>query len=77
MTWSDCFKEEDEDEIGGHETPSGDPEEDHREEGAIQGSVSNPPLNITTSEAAEVAGRDADDEDEEQVHTHPYTQINV
>ena len=55
--------------MGGHETPSGDPEEDQREEAAIQGSVSNPPLDNTSSEAAEVAGRDADDEDEEQDET--------
>ena len=53
--------------MGGHETPSGDPEEDQREEAAIQGS--DPPLDTTTSEAAEVAGRDADDEDEEQDET--------
>ena len=41
--------------MGGHETPSGDPEEDQREETAIQGN-NPPPLDTTNSEAAEVAG---------------------
>ena len=35
--------------MGGHETPSGDPEEDQREEAAIQGSVSNPPTGLATN----------------------------